>query len=133
MLYDKDKHKIRKSGLRWQEWDRYIVNSELGSIPSLDTMSIMLMQYFLDKMKDKYAKSSPSDGADIIHAAYAPYCDILRADKRIVEITNKISRFFNLKETMFLKNPEDLPQAIKEKARSRGFQPPVSYDCHLPR
>jgi hypothetical protein len=32
-----------------------------------------------------------------------------------------------------LKNPEELPQTIKEKARSRGFQPPVSHDCHLPR
>lgn len=121
-LYNEHKSKIRSSGLKWQDWDSYIINSNVGNIPSLDTMIILLMQYFLDKAKDSQSKPFSSDAADLLHSSYAPYCDIFRADKRIVELVSKASKFITLEETIFLKNSEELPQSIIEKANSRGIQ-----------
>jgi hypothetical protein len=121
-LYNEDRGKIKNSGLKWQDWDSYVTNSNLGNIPSLDTMMILLMQYFLDKAKDSQSKPFSSDAADLLHSCYAPYYDIFRTDKRIVELVSKASKFINLEGTVFLKNLEELPRSIIEKANSRGIQ-----------
>jgi hypothetical protein len=121
-LYNEHKSKIKNSGLKWQDWERYIINSNIGKIPSLDTMIILYMQYFLDKVKDNQSKPVVSDAADLLHSGYAPYCDIFRTDKRIVELMNKASKFINLGGAVVLKNSEELPQAIIEKANLIGIQ-----------
>jgi hypothetical protein len=121
-LYNEYKSKIKSSGLKWQDWDSYVINSNIGNIPSLDTILILLMQYFLDKAKDSQSQPCLSDAADLLHSGYAPYCDIFRTDKWIVELVSKASKFINFEGTVFLKNSEELPQTIIGKASSRGIQ-----------
>jgi hypothetical protein len=112
-FYNKSKNKIRSKGLKFQDWDEHVITSEIGQIFSLDMMLALTMQLFLDRIKDKNSRISLSDGADLMHSSYIPHCDIFRADKRTVDLANKLSRKISMADTVILKNPEELPQAIK--------------------
>jgi hypothetical protein len=121
-LYNNNKRKIRSKGLKWEDWDRHIINSEVGKIPSIDMLLLVNMQFILDRIKNRGTKLKNSDGADLMHAYYVPYCDIFRADKRTTDLLRKVYRITNMNNTTVLKNPEELPQAIRKMACERGIK-----------
>ena len=121
-LYNNNKRKIRSKGLKWEDWDRHIINSEVGKIPSIDMLLLVNMQFILDRIKNRGTKLKNSDGADLMHAYYVPYCDIFRADKRTMDLLRKVYRITNMNNTTVLKNPEELPQAIRKMACERGIK-----------
>jgi hypothetical protein len=90
-------------------------------------MLLVNMQFILDRIKNRSTSLKNSDGADLMHAYYVPYCDIFRADKRTTDLLRKIHRITNLNNTTILKNTEELPQAIRKIACERGIKRRESY------
>jgi hypothetical protein len=101
---------INQYGISEEDWNKYIVSSEIGSILSVDVI-MLLTKYFVSKrLKDKSYKNTLSDGGDILHASYAKYCDIMRIDKRTYNLFQEIQRDVPVVRTKFVKNLEDLPE-----------------------
>jgi hypothetical protein len=121
-MYQTKKHKIRAAGLKWNDWENYVINSELGQVCSLDLVFVIQLQLYLDKITGGRANISASDGPDIHHFAYSPYCDIFRADKRTVSLYNKVKSKIQVKDTKILSKTEELPDAIIKLAYEKGVR-----------
>ena len=119
-MYQCEKHKIRAAGLKWQDWENHVVNSDLGQLHSLDLFFVLQAQLYLDKVTGARAKVSTTDGPDIYHLGYSPYCDIFRADKRTTDMYNKIKRYTQIGDTKILSKIEELPDEIMKLAYERG-------------
>jgi hypothetical protein len=101
-------------------WDEKVKNSEFGSIPALDTVLSLMERYLLDRILNEKLKLSLSDGPDMLHAAYAPYSDVFRGDKRTIDLFRKTSRVNNLKNTELVAKIDDIVVAIEKVATRQG-------------
>lgn len=111
--YHKEKN---HAGISSKEWHEKVTKSEMGSIPSLDLYLSLTRQFILDRIRNKQLETYLTDGPDLLHASYAPYCDIIRLDKRTHDLIKKLPGNLTSKlNTCFLKRPEDLPEAIESK------------------
>jgi hypothetical protein len=74
--------------ISYEDWSERVAKSEIGSIPSLDLYLSLMKQFVLERVRNKQLKIALSDGPDLWHASYAPYCDIIRVDKRTYDLIN---------------------------------------------
>lgn len=74
-----------------------LADSEFGSFPSLDMYVETTCRFIAEKIKDQKSKLSPSDNADLLHAQYAPYVDIIHVDKRMHRMVQDVARAMGLK------------------------------------
>jgi hypothetical protein len=90
-----DKTKLlAKQGITKSIWQSRIIDSEIGAIPSLDSLYTAMSLYL--RRNAAFSTNArgllDSDAGDLYHMCYLPYVDIFRCDKYAGEIASEISQ-----------------------------------------
>jgi len=95
--WDKNKKDYIKKGISKDQWIDYIVDSEIGELPSFDTNAQLLEEYMVNNLFNLQRNRPPklSDAGDIMHARYMPYVDFFRCDKYMKPLILKFSNQYN--------------------------------------
>jgi len=88
--------KLSRQGVDKEVWQARVVDSPIGTIPSLDAMLEPAIDYFLrNVMAGAHQRELlVSDYGDILHMAYIPYVDIFRCDGYAADIARKAASKF---------------------------------------
>jgi hypothetical protein len=110
---DLQTRKISRQGV-----DKIITNASKGCLPAVDFLSMVTTSYAVRHMAMP-RRPARSDGGDLLHLAYLPYCDLFRADTEVAEMVKNCAGGMGGRVVRKL---EDLPRAIEERMLERGQQ-----------
>ena len=81
----RDRHRIRGANLTDDVVEEVVCTAKIGALPAVDLISRVSKVY---AMQHATMPRNPelSDGPDLMHLTYLPYCDIFRTDTYMVEL-----------------------------------------------
>ena len=94
-------------------WEQRVVNSALGSIPSLDAALEIAAAYFLQNaMAGSKRELLTSDYGDMLHMGYLPYVDLFRCDGYAADLARRVASKYG---TEVVGKLTELPDAIAQR------------------
>jgi hypothetical protein len=82
---------IRRGGVNDDVWQSKVVESPVGSLPSLDTLLIAVLEHIrISVLPGSQRKLRISDAGDLMHLLYAPYVDAIRCDGYTAQVAKSV-------------------------------------------
>lgn len=105
---------LNEQGIDRNIWDARVIGSEIRSIPSLDAVLEVLIEYFVRNAMsgNQQRKLRISDYGDVLHMGFMPYVDIFRCDSYFADLARQIAARY---DTVLVGSLTDLPEAISAK------------------
>lgn len=113
-IFSSKKVSIKKHGFSEKLWEERILQSDIGSLLSIDFVSELFSEHITKKIHDRRSKLSPSDFGDFMHFSYAPFVDVFRCDKRTASLASSLVKKYGL-DAYIAPNLTDAIGVIKSK------------------
>lgn len=123
-IYYKNEQKAKARKITKSMWDECIRHLDYTDIPVLGIFFCLNRDLLIKRIDNKGSATKQGDMADVLHACYAPYCDIMHVDKRTFALLENIREEANI-ATVFVKRIRELP----EKIESILMQPATLQSC----
>lgn len=123
-LFSEAAPKLNKLGLGKRAIDRLLNSPDRASTPTISALSALFIQTVRKHIPcgPNSPKVKDSDGGDIIHALYVPYCHVWRGDASSAELARQTFRGC---KTRIVGKLRDLPEALEAAANDILFQVPT--------
>lgn len=84
---------LRHAGVKNDAWRLKVIESPIGSVPSLDTMLSAVLEHIrISVLPGSVRNLRVSDAGDLMHLLYAPYVDAIRCDGYAAQVANPVVR-----------------------------------------
>lgn len=110
----------RRRGISRRDWERSVVESDVGRIPALDIVLDATLAH-LRRNASPGAKSKLLDSsfADLLHLAYLPYVDVLRCDAETAQVATAVAQEYGTRVAASFKDVMRLFDSTVQEPRAQ--------------
>lgn len=120
LLGRQEKDALRRWGVSRRDWERSVVESDVGRIPALDiVLDATLAHVRRNASPGAKSKLLDSSFADLLHLAYLPYVDVLRCDAETAQVANAVAKAYGTRVAASFKDVMRLFDSTLQEPRAQ--------------